>query len=153
MLEFITIKIENYIFNFISTDISHKNIYSMFANKPCQNCIDNTKDHKNPAPCCHCNEYCYCDGNMKCNFCLYITGHILKSQKITTLMQQYPCYCSLNNDTDYVSLCLDCQQNYCDCNNKNTYLPKHKRKYHCSFCFEKEYNQIITIAKSTDFQI
>jgi hypothetical protein len=119
---------------------------------PCQKCIDETVTPIIPIPCQDCSKNCYCYGSLICNFCLRITGHKLKSKNILEFMTNFPCYCC-STTPDYILLCLDCQQNYCECDNKSKYLPKFKRKYHCAFCFEKEYNQIIKLARIDDFPI
>ncbi len=123
----------------------------------CQQCIDNTDKPDNPTPCGNCMQNCYCqkDKNWICRFCLNITCSVLKLQNTTEYKRNFPCYCATayennKNKPDYLFLCLDCQQDYCTCDNKIKYVGKHKRLYHCPFCFEKEHNQIIEFAIKED---
>ena len=126
-------------------------------NNICHECLNNTTNPMHPSVCINCQNKCYCqnknsDNNrLLCKFCINISKQKLLSNNDTKYMENFPCYCSGGKSPDYFFLCLDCQQDYCLCENKKKYLPKCYRKYHCSFCFEKEYNQFIEFEIKKDF--
>ena len=121
--------------------------------KPCIYCIKVSFDPRDPQPCKACIKYCQCTNDLKCHFCIQITGHLLTiMSKIcdfwTGYLETYPCYCLDNNIPVYDLKCEDCKIKYCKCNDNDNY---DKNKPKCSFCFEKEYNKIIMFAKPEDF--
>lgn len=118
---------------------------------PCQDCINNTSNPQYPSPCLECKKYCYCYVDVKCNFCLGITGHVLKLNNVKKYIKEFPCYCVNEKKSDHLFLCLDCQQDFCFCDKE--YIPRNQKKHYCSFCFEKEYNQMIWLGRKTDFPV
>jgi hypothetical protein len=124
-------------------------------NKPCTYCIKISYDPRDPQPCKECMKYCQCYDDLKCQFCIQITGHLITTIKKTSewysgYLKNYPCYCLDKNKPEYILKCEDCKMDHCYCNSnykKNNKIPK------CPFCFEKEYNKIILLAKPDDFTI